>query len=54
LNSGRLSLEDRRRHLYIAGKTSVGKTTLILNMLLGFTCRAVVRLLARPKVLRSM
>jgi type IV secretory pathway VirB4 component len=33
LNSGRLSLEDRRRHLYIAGKTGVGKTTLIQNML---------------------
>ena len=28
-----LSLEDRRRHLYIVGKTGMGKTTLIENML---------------------
>lgn len=28
-----LALEDRRRHLYIVGKTGMGKTTLIQNML---------------------
>lgn len=28
-----LSLEDRRRHLYIVGKTGMGKTTLIQNMI---------------------
>jgi hypothetical protein len=27
-----LALEDRRRHVYIAGKTGMGKTTLIQNM----------------------
>jgi|SRR5579863_460823 len=29
-----LALEDRRRHVYIVGKTGMGKTTLIQNMLL--------------------
>lgn len=28
-----LALEDRRRHLYIVGKTGMGKTTLIQNMI---------------------
>jgi hypothetical protein len=28
-----LALEDRRRHLYICGKTGMGKTTLIQNMI---------------------
>ncbi len=28
-----LALEDRRRHLYICGKTGMGKTTLLQNML---------------------
>ena len=26
--------EDRRRHMYILGKTGIGNTTLILNMIL--------------------
>lgn len=30
-----LSLEDRRRHLYIVGKTGMGKTTLLQNMIAG-------------------
>ena len=28
-----LALEDRRRHLYVIGKTGMGKTTLIQNMI---------------------
>ena len=28
-----LALEDRRRHLYVVGKTGMGKTTLIQNMI---------------------
>lgn len=28
-----LSLEDRRRHLYVVGKTGMGKTTLLQNMI---------------------
>lgn len=28
-----LALEDRRRHLYVVGKTGMGKTTLLQNML---------------------
>ena len=28
-----LGLEDRRRHLYVVGKTGMGKTTLIQNMI---------------------
>ena len=28
-----LAREDRRRHLYVVGKTGMGKTTLIQNMI---------------------
>ena len=28
-----LALEDRRRHLYVVGKTGMGKTTLIQNLI---------------------
>jgi type IV secretory pathway VirB4 component len=30
-----LSREDRQRHLYIAGKTGVGKSTLMANLAMG-------------------
>ncbi len=32
-----LVLEDRRRHLYGVGKTGMGKTTLIQNMIIAAT-----------------
>jgi hypothetical protein len=38
-----LALEDRRRHLYVVGKTGMGKTTLIQNMIIAdmLACRGI-------------
>ena len=38
-----IKLDDRRRHVYVVGKTGVGKSTLLENMIISSTCLPGIR-----------